>query len=71
MSFLAQSGRRAVTALPRVATQAPRFTTTSRTYKNPVESAKDGLKAVDRGVSDKLVDGINAAGTLSRLTLKT
>lgn len=72
MSFITQTiGRRASSIIPRVATQAPRFSTTTRLEKGPVDAAKDGLKTVDRAVSDKLVDGIDIAGmpTLSQSRL--
>lgn len=43
--------------------QAPRqFSTSIAAQKSATESVKDGLKTVDRKVSDKLVDGINAGG---------
>lgn len=43
--------------------QAPRqFSTSIVAQKSATESVKDGLKTVDRKVSDKLVDGINAGG---------
>jgi hypothetical protein len=43
-----------------LATQAPRtFTTGFAAQKSATETVKDGLKGVDRAVSDKLVDGIN------------
>lgn len=72
MSFITQTiGRRATAIIPRVATQAPRFSTTIRLEKGPVEAAKDGLKTVDRAVSDKLVDGIDIAGTLALSLNKT
>ncbi|KAK4040790.1 hypothetical protein C8A01DRAFT_15350 [Parachaetomium inaequale] len=35
------------------------FTTTARPQKSAVDSAKETLKAADRKVADKLVDGIN------------
>ncbi|KAK8088169.1 hypothetical protein PG997_003130 [Apiospora hydei] len=63
MSFLTQTATRRVTMASRsVMTQAPRsFSMATRLQKNPVEATKDTLKQVDRKVSDKLVDGINAA----------
>ncbi len=67
MSFLIEATtRRVATALPRasIAARAPRAFSTSIVYqKSPTESVKDGLKSVDRAVSDKLVDGLDAAGT--------
>jgi hypothetical protein len=67
MSFLIEATtRRLATALPRasIATQAPRaFSTSFAHQKTATETVKDGLKTVDRAVSDKLVDGLDAAGT--------
>lgn len=61
MSFavrrVALASRTAVSTVPRAS-----FTTGSILNKTPTESVKDGLKKVDRVVSDKLVDGINVAG---------
>lgn len=64
MSFLIETvGRRMATlprVVPRAAAIAPRqFTTTTPAHKSATETVKDGLKTVDRKVSDKLVDGIN------------
>jgi hypothetical protein len=65
MSFVTEVlARRIATvpvAIPRaVAVQAPRsFTTTIAAQRTPTEAVKDGLKTVDRAVSDKLVDGID------------
>ena len=50
-----------------VATRA--FTTTPVTQKTPTESVKEGLKKVDRAVSDKIVTGIDAASTFCPYTL--
>ncbi|KAK7951208.1 uncharacterized protein PG986_006936 [Apiospora aurea] len=63
MSFLTQTATRRVAMASRsVMAQAPRpFSMATRLQKNPVEATKDTLKQVDRKVSDKLVDGINAA----------
>jgi len=62
MSFLTKTMRPAA-SLPRVfLTQAPRpFTTSIALRRTPVDTAKSGLKTVDRAVADKLVDGIDAA----------
>lgn len=64
MSYITQTLARRVATVPRaVAVHAPRaFTTSIARQKTPVDSVKDGLKTVDRAVSDKLVDGINVAG---------
>jgi len=71
MSFVTEVVARRMATVPRtIAMQAPRsmamaveapraFTTSTAMQKSAVESAKDGLKGVDRAVSDKLVDGIN------------
>ena len=70
MSFLTENIFRRMAVMPRVmprviAVQAPRrFTTYNALNKTAVETVKDAAKTVDRKVSDKLVDGINAAGTL-------
>jgi hypothetical protein len=63
MSFLAR--RAATLSIPRTAlATVPRasFTTTVLLRKTATETVKDGVKAVDRAVSDKLVDGINIGG---------
>ncbi len=70
MLFLTTMAARRVVGLqiPRtIATAAPRaaFSTSIVLRKTATDSAKDGLKAVDRAVSDKLVDGINVGGTFS------
>lgn len=69
MSFLIEATtRRVATALPRasIAAHAPRAFSTSIVYqKSATETVKDGLKSVDRAVSDKLVDGLDVAGTFS------
>lgn len=64
MSFLTETVARRVAMPARVAlTQAPRpFTTSARFQKSATETVKDTVHQVDRKVSDKLVDGINAAG---------
>ncbi|TLS22866.1 uncharacterized protein PpBr36_06478 [Pyricularia pennisetigena] len=51
----------AVSTVPRAS-----FTTGSILNKTPTESVKDGLKKVDRVVSDKLVDGINVAANVGQ-----
>jgi hypothetical protein len=63
MSFLTETAiRRLALASRVVSVQTPRqFSTSIATRKTVVDSAKDTLKAVDRKVSDKLVDGINAS----------
>ncbi|KAI9147739.1 hypothetical protein HJFPF1_12770 [Paramyrothecium foliicola] len=63
MSFLTESAVRRVAMLPRaVAFSAPRtFTTSLAAQRTAPEAVKDGLKTVDRAVSDKLVDGIDVA----------
>lgn len=38
------------------------FSTTIVQQKSAVDSAKDGLKTVDRAVSDKLVKGLEGVG---------
>ncbi|KAK7908438.1 LEA domain protein [Apiospora marii] len=63
MSFLTKTvtSRMAMTSRS-VMTQAPRsFSVAARLQKNPVEATKDTLKQADRTVSDKIVDGIDAA----------
>ncbi|PNH75887.1 hypothetical protein VD0001_g1668, partial [Verticillium dahliae] len=64
MSFLIETITRRTAALPitRATTlAAPRaFTTTPFASKSATETVKDSLKTVDRAVSDKIVDGINA-----------
>ncbi|KAI0148632.1 hypothetical protein GGR57DRAFT_475002 [Xylariaceae sp. FL1272] len=63
MSFLTESAIRRLALGARASTiQAPRqFSTSFAARKTVTESAKDTLKSVDRKVSDKLVDGINAS----------
>ncbi|KAI1331543.1 hypothetical protein F5Y16DRAFT_360207 [Xylariaceae sp. FL0255] len=62
MSFLTESAVRRLAMTTRVATiQTPRpFSTSFAARKSVTEAAKDTIKTVDRKVSDKLVDGINA-----------
>lgn len=66
MSFLTESAVRRVAFVSRLASiQAPRqFSTSMAARKTVVETTKDTIKTVDRKVSDKLVDGINASGKL-------
>ena len=65
MSFLTQTLARRATVIPRAATavSARHFTTSLAAQKTMTESAKDGMKTVDRAVSDKLVDGLDAASS--------
>lgn len=64
MSFLTEAAIRRLALTSRVAAvQAPRqFSTSIVAQKTVTEAAKDTIKNVDRKVSDKLVDGINAGG---------
>jgi len=71
MSFLTEMTFRRMATISRTAARssnftstAPRaaFSTTVQLQKNPVDATKDGLKKVDRVVSDKLVDGIDIGG---------
>jgi hypothetical protein len=77
MSFLTEAAARRMALTSRAAfVQAPRqFTTGPRLSKSMTENAKekvqDTLQGIDRKVSDKLVDGINAGGTISSHTLNT
>ncbi|CAM1504071.1 Fc.00g016620.m01.CDS01 [Cosmosporella sp. VM-42] len=70
MSFLTENIFRQMARMPRVmprviAIQAPRrFTTYTALNKTATETVKDAAKTVDRKVSDKLVDGINAAAAV-------
>jgi hypothetical protein len=64
MSFLTETTvrRMATFQLPRtLATTAPRaaFSVSVRQQKTATEAVKDGLKTVDRAVSDKIVGGID------------
>merc|ERR1712000_122631 len=64
MSAIAAVTARRAAAHPRaaIAFHAARpFTTTVIQQKNVTESVKDGLKSVDRAVSDKIVVGLDAA----------
>ncbi|KAK1981322.1 hypothetical protein LZ30DRAFT_823154 [Colletotrichum cereale] len=70
MSFLIETTGRRLATLPRVIPRtfavAPRsFTTTVPAQKSATETVKDGLKTVDRKVSDKLVDGIDAGANVA------
>lgn len=67
MSSMSQIATRRVAFAARASViQAPRqFSTTIPAWKSTTETVKDGLKTVDRKVSDKLVDGINASSTYS------
>ncbi|KAI5467103.1 hypothetical protein BGZ63DRAFT_370337 [Mariannaea sp. PMI_226] len=60
MSFLIESIARQAPRIPRTfAVHAPRaFSTSVLRHRTATEAVKDGLKSVDRAVSDKLVDGI-------------
>ncbi|KAI6780227.1 uncharacterized protein J7T54_003006 [Emericellopsis cladophorae] len=64
MSAIAAVTARRAAALPRaaIAFHAARpFSTTVIQHKSATESVKDGLKSVDRAVSDKIVVGLDAA----------
>lgn len=69
MSFLIETTFRRLATAPLPATRVAAvsasrtFTTSFAAQKSATETVKDGLKSVDRVVSDKLVDGINAGGT--------
>lgn len=72
MSFLTRTinvSRTAAIATPAsriaVARSSRTFTTSLAAQKTASETVKDELKHIDRVVSDKLVDGINLACTLS------
>ena len=61
------SGRVASSRLPHaVLTTTPRaaaaFSVSANQQKTATETVKDGLKTVDRKVSDKIVDGIDVSG---------
>ena len=67
MSFLTEVAFRRVATLqmPRtLAASAPRaaFSCSTLQQRSAVDTAKEGLKQVDRTVSDKIVDGINIGG---------
>jgi hypothetical protein len=69
MSFLIESISRQIPVVSRAAprafaTHAPRaFSTSFVLNRTATETVKDGLKTVDRAVSDKIVGGIEAGGT--------
>ncbi|KAI1441603.1 hypothetical protein ABKA04_004689 [Annulohypoxylon sp. FPYF3050] len=67
MSFLTEAATRRLALTSRVvAVPVPRhFTTSIAARKTVTETAKDTLKAVDRKVSDKLVDGISAGENIA------
>jgi hypothetical protein len=64
-SFLTRTARPATTLSRTIAIPASRpFTTTLIQQKTAKDSVKDGLKSVDRAVSDNIVlPGLDAAGT--------
>jgi hypothetical protein len=72
MSFLTESAiRRLAITVPRAAVAAPiavhaprAFSTSLAQRKTVTDNVKDGLKTVDRTVSDTLVAGLDAAGML-------
>ncbi|KAH7156886.1 hypothetical protein EDB81DRAFT_403341 [Dactylonectria macrodidyma] len=72
MSFLTENLVRNAGLVPRmlprmIAIQAPRSFSTSIAFnRTATETIKDGVKTVDRAVSDKLVDGINASETVAQ-----
>jgi len=70
MSFLTEAVARRVPLASRVVlVPVPRqFSTSIAARKSVTEAAKETLKTVDRKVSDKLVDGINAGCEFSPLT---
>jgi hypothetical protein len=64
MSFLNKTARPATTLSRTIAIQASRpFTTSLIQQKTAKDTVKDGLKTVDRAVSDKIVVGLDAAGS--------
>ncbi|KAI1088521.1 hypothetical protein F5B19DRAFT_471055 [Rostrohypoxylon terebratum] len=66
MSFLTEAAARRLALTSRViAVPVPRhFTTSIAAQKTVTEAAKDTLQSVNRKVSDKIVDGINAGETI-------
>ena len=66
MSYISQIATRRMALVARASmVQTPRqFSTSIAAQKSATEAVKDGLKTVDRKVSDKLVDGINASSML-------
>lgn len=67
MSFLSEKFLRLAVPASRLAATAPRaFTTSVAARKSAADSVKDGLKSVDRTVSDNVVlPGLDAAGTFA------
>lgn len=69
MSFVTEVVARRLATVPRAmaastphsvtAVSSRTFTTSVSMQRNAAETVKDGLKTVDRTISDKLVDGIN------------
>ncbi|KAK9771652.1 putative Lea domain protein [Seiridium cardinale] len=70
MSFLTETVTRRMALSSRaVFVQTPRqFSISARYQKSATETVKDAAKTVDRKVSDKLVDGINAASEVAQKT---
>lgn len=68
MSFLIETTVRRMATMPMPVTRVAAisasrtFTTSLAAHKSATETVKDGLKSVDRVVSDKIVDGINVGG---------
>ncbi|RFU77750.1 hypothetical protein TARUN_4461 [Trichoderma arundinaceum] len=78
MSFLTRTintGRTAAITTPVARIAAVRtsrtFTTSLAAQRTATETVKEGLKHVDRAVSDKLVDGINMATAASHKVKET
>ncbi|KAI5863877.1 hypothetical protein GGS23DRAFT_565794 [Durotheca rogersii] len=68
MSFLTKTAVHQVSLISRAAAIAPttrQFSIGTPAQKSVAEVARDTLKSVDRKVSDKLVDGINAGENLA------
>lgn len=69
MSSITGTVARRAAIVPRAVVAAPisarPFTTTPAVQKTATESVKQGLKKVDRAVSDKIVVGLDAASTVS------
>lgn len=77
MSFLTEMTFRRMATISRTAARSSNFTstvpraalsTTVQLQKNPVDATKDGLKKVDRAVSDKIVDGIDIGSKWRQVT---
>lgn len=68
MSFLTRTSplARRVAVSTRFAPRA--FSTTYVQRKSATETVKDAAKSVDRAISDKLVDGIEAGGKQSPIS---